>query len=470
MEGTTSSWASRRKAVYFWSIVLSATLISFLILWKYWYSAPTCFDGFQNGDEIGIDCGGSCSLVCSLGALPPVLRSDPRVFKVVDNVYSVLAFVENHNLNFQAPYLPYKFKIYDPESKLLYEREGATLLPKNQTISIFEGNLLISKGNPKRAEIEFGQNIRWTKDLNKDLEIEIESSPLLLETKSPRIEATVENKSIENIKNIELVAVVFDGRDNAIAASRTFIESLKKNTTAPIFFTWPQPFALGEVACEKPSDIVLAIDRSGSMASLGKDPPEPLTSVKTAAEAFVSELKESDSAGLLSFATEASNPPDTTLTNNFIALKTDILGLKIKEGNTQYTNIADAVFKSFDLLALKNNSEGSSQKIIILLTDGVATRPADPKGSRTEAEEIAYAESAAISAAALAKQNRVAIYTIGLGKDIHQDFLRTISSSPDSYFQAPSTSTLRDIYSKISSSICKEVPARIEITYKILSI
>ncbi|MEK9185206.1 MAG: hypothetical protein AAB863_00365 [Patescibacteria group bacterium] len=50
-----STWASRRKAVYFWSVVLTLTAVSFGIFWKYWYKAPTCFDGLQNGDETGID-------------------------------------------------------------------------------------------------------------------------------------------------------------------------------------------------------------------------------------------------------------------------------------------------------------------------------------------------------------------------------------------------------------------------------
>src|SRR3989344_5366408 len=156
-----SNWASRRKAVYFWSAVLLLTAVSFLIFWKYWYQTPTCFDGLQNGDENGIDCGGSCELVCSMQAQAPVQRSDPRVFKVMDNIYSVLTYVENHNVNFEAPSVPYKFKIYDDKNKLLYEREGVTIFPKNKTVAIFEGNMLIPSGVPKKAEIELPKSISW---------------------------------------------------------------------------------------------------------------------------------------------------------------------------------------------------------------------------------------------------------------------------------------------------------------------
>lgn len=461
-----SSWASRRKAVYFWTVVLTLTAVSFSIFWKFWYRAPNCSDGLQNGDETGIDCGGSCSLVCSALTQSPISRSDPRVFKVMDNIYSVLAFVENHNLDFEAPYVPYKFKIYDEKNKLIYEREGVTIFAKNRTVAIFEGNMLITRGIPKRAEIELPQSIHWLKILRNEPEIEIQSSAILKQDSSPRIEAVISNKSIEDLKNIELVAVVFDGRDNAIAASRTFINRLDKNQKSDIFFTWPKPFDLSVAACEKPSDIVIAIDRSGSMASISKNPPEPLSSVKSAAENFVSELKEGDSAGLLSFATEASDPPDASLTSDFASLKASIINLQIKEDGTQYTNIADAISKSSDLLFAKDDGV-KNQKIIVLLTDGAATRPSNPDGSKTEDEEIKFAEEAAQRTANLAKQNGVLIYAIGLGKNIRENFLKKIATTPENFLKAPSTSTLKDVYSKISSSICKELPARIEITYKI---
>ncbi len=444
------------------------TAVSFSIFWEFWYRAPTCSDGLKNGDETGIDCGGSCSLVCSMQAQAPILRSDPRVFKVMDNIYSVLSFVENHNVNFKAPYVPYKFKVYDEKNVLLYEREGATVLPQNKTVAIFEGNMLIVGGIPKRAEIELSPKISWIRSAVDEPEIDIQSSSLLREGSYPRIAASVYNKSIQDLKNIELIAVIFDSRDNAVAASRTFINRLLKNEKADVFFTWPKPFDLGIKACSQPSDVILAIDRSGSMASISKNPPEPLSSVKAAAGNFVRGLKEGDRAGLVSFATVADSLTATPITKDFNSLELAIEAIAINKDGTQYTNIADAINKSFNALLL--SSLERSQKIIVLLTDGIATRPENPKGSKTEAEAVSYAEKAALEAANLAKQNGTIIYTIGLGKDIHQEFLRKIATSPSNYLEAPATNTLRDVYSKISTSICKELPARIEITYKILEV
>jgi len=54
-----------------------------------------------------------------------------------------------------------------------------------------------------------------------------------------------------------------------------------------------------------------------------------------------------------------------------------------------------------------------------------------------------------------------------LGDKINESFLKTIASQKENYFFAPMALDLKTIYKNISSDICKEMPARIEITYKI---
>lgn len=460
-----SAWASKRKAIYLGGTVIALTAFSFLIFWKFWYQTPTCFDGLNNGDETGVDCGGSCVRVCSDAAVKPIVRFDPRIFKVSGNLYSVLALVENYNIDSWAPYAPYRFQIYDDKGLVIYERFGTTTLPRGETSAVFEGNIVIEGAEPKRVSFDLNQKISWQKTSAEKVEIKITNSPLLRQESAPRIEAEVQNESIEDIRNLELVAVIFDAKDNAVAASRTFIDLLKKGERANVFFTWPKPFDLGERICEKPSDTVLSLDRSGSMASLGKNPPEPLSSVKEAAANFVALLREGDYAGVVSFATDAK--VETELNSDLLSVKNIVGSITIGDGSVQYTNIAEAISRSLAVLS-STTSNQLVGKNLILLTDGVATRPANPAGSKSEEEEIEYAENEAAKVAAVAKEQGVVIYTIGLGKDIHQNFLEKIASTPGDFFLAPATSTLEGIYKKISSSICKELPARVEIKYKIL--
>lgn len=461
-----SPWASRRKTIYLAVIVLMLSSISFAIFWKYWYSTPTCFDNVKNGDEAGIDCGGSCALICSDEAIKPIVRWDPRLFEVSPGVWSTLVYVENQNTNADAIYLPYTFTLYDESSNVLEERKGATILPKAKVVGIFEGSILIENGvRPRRAVFEIGNGIVWKKNEEVGEKLKITHSSILRLDTAPRVEANIKNNTIEKVKNIELVAAIFDGADNVIAASRTFIEELDKDKSADVFFTWPKTFELGSKACEKPGDVMLLLDRSGSMASLGANPPEPLSEAKEAAKSFVDQLSTIDKIGFVSFASNAKNPIDLTLSSDINLAKQIIGEVSIEASSTQYTNIYEALNSAWQEL-ISARSQTDSSKVIVLLTDGVANNPRDPQG-RTEADDIKYAEDLALKEAVNIKRDGIIIYTIGLGEKINESFLKSIASESDNYFFAPTTNTLETIYKNISVDICKEVPARIEVTYKI---
>lgn len=461
-----SPWASRRKTFILAGVVLALSAVSFLIFWHVWYEAPNCFDGLKNGDETGVDCGGSCTRVCGGEIIKPIIRWDPRLFQISPGVWSVLVYVENPNINIDAVYVPYSFTIHDTDNRILEEKRGATILPKNQTVGIFEGPISIAdEYNPKRVFFTLGENITWKRNEKEKEKITISHTPLLREDTAPRVEAMVRNEEIEEIKNIELVIAIFDGSDNAVASSRTFVESLQSNASENILFTWPKPFDLGTKACEKPSDIMLLLDRSGSMASVSQNPPQPFSAVKEAAISFIEQLGGKDQIGVVSFAGAANAPIDFTLSADFDSAKEVVGSIAIGRDGVQYTNIYDALRAAREELLSARAGEKSS-KIIVLLTDGVANNPRDPSG-RTEADDIKYAENAATHEAANAKQDGIGIYTIGLGNGVNSSFLKAMASGTENYFFAPSAADLEKIYQEISSDICKEVPARIEITYRI---
>jgi Mg-chelatase subunit ChlD len=222
---------------------------------------------------------------------------------------------------------------------------------------------------------------------------------------------------------------------------------------------------LGSKVCEKPSDVMLLLDRSGSMASLSQNPPQPLSDAKSAASSFAGQLSLRDKIGVVSFATTAKEPIDLSLTNDINLAQKAIESVAIEASSTQYTNIYEALHSAWQELVSARSTEKSS-KIIILLTDGVTNNPRDPQG-RTEADDIKYAEELALKESTNIKRDNLIIYTIGLGDKINETFLKTVASTVGNYFFAPTADDLGGIYKNISSDICKEMPARIEITYKI---
>ena len=453
-----SIWSTKRKLAYL-SITLGTVFVFLAVpLFFIFYKQPTCFDSKKNGDETGVDCGGSCRLICASDALDPVVRWS-RALKVTDNVYNAVAYIENPNVSSTIRDVSYIFRLYDKDNNLISERKGHTFVPKGKTFAIFEGGIQINGQVPTVTRFEFTSPLIWQKDISEEPEIFVRDKTLTQVDTAPRLNAFLENRSVGTISDIEVVAIIYDEDDNAIAVSRTFVDSLAEKL-APLNFTWPLPFAAKLGKCEAPVDVAIVIDRSGSMENFGKNPPQPLTDVKNAALAFVGELHQKDQAAIISFANEASTPIDLRLTSTVPTVKSVIQNISVHIDGLQNTNIADAL-RSASAELSSSRHQDKSNGVIVLLTDGVANRP-------TKTADKEYPENFAAAVASTTKGVGIQIYTIGLGKDVNTNFLQEIASAPDHYFPAPSADELSGIYKNIATAICRKGPAVIEIIPRII--
>lgn len=245
-------WSTRRKIIYLSAAIGILLIFVAVPVFYFLYQAPTCFDGKKNGNETGIDCGGSCQILCSFEGLDPIVLWS-RAFKVVGDssdggVYSAVAYIQNPNINTDA-LAAYVFKLYDSNNILIGARENATIIPKNKVLAIFEPNIDAQFKIPARVTFEFTQKPVWRKNLQISPELVVTQKILSGETNSPRIDATIENKSTESVERIEIVAIVYDDNENAVAASRTFVDKLDKDQSARVAFTWPLPFPVTQKIC-----------------------------------------------------------------------------------------------------------------------------------------------------------------------------------------------------------------------------
>lgn len=146
-----NSWRSRRKNIFITIILLF--IISFLIYKSYPYlnPAPTCFDGIQNGDELGMDCGGTCSLVC-LGDILPIEVKLARAVKSEEGLYDLVAIIQNKNSEKSTANgrFDYVFSIYDKAGAIIKSINASSSLLVGQTFPIILQNIpidLSSSGN-----------------------------------------------------------------------------------------------------------------------------------------------------------------------------------------------------------------------------------------------------------------------------------------------------------------------------------
>ncbi|MCB9009957.1 MAG: VWA domain-containing protein [Ardenticatenaceae bacterium] len=180
------------------------------------------------------------------------------------------------------------------------------------------------------------------------------------------------------------------------------------------------------------SDIVLALDTSGSMAdSTEPGGPTKLAAATTAATEFLNLLTlPGDQAGIVTFSGTAvlQHPLSSDKASLIAALPGSSGGA---------TRIDLALAEAQKALTGVRHLPDNSQ-VLILLTDG--------QPSETDA-------AAVLAQAAATKAAGIKIYTIGLGSDVNGSLLQAIATSAGQYYPAPSTSDLNQIYQEIAGSL-----------------
>lgn len=173
------------------------------------------------------------------------------------------------------------------------------------------------------------------------------------------------------------------------------------------------------------SDIVLTIDRSGSMSG------SKIIAAKSAATLFVDQMTGGDAIGVVSFNSSASvNYPlaiiDPTSPDDVKdAAQVAIAGISSSGG----TDIAEALQLSASVL---DNGRPEAPPVMILLSDGLSSW-------------------SPIDAVLNDIQDRIRVFTIGLGSDVDEEIMQQIAQrTGGTYYFSPSELELAAIYSQIS--------------------
>lgn len=188
---------------------------------------------------------------------------------------------------------------------------------------------------------------------------------------------------------------------------------------------------------ENPTDIVLVLDRSGSMAG------EAMDNLKKGANAFIdiivkatggtNEIENGSRIGIVSFADSAVQ--NTGLITSAVDLKNAVNALTA--GGS--TNHADAFEKA---AALLNSQANGNAKVMVMFTDGRTTAGADPS-----------------AAAQAAKAQGIVIYCIGLsgedGVDPAALYLWATPPATKHVLITPNAEDLEDLFETLAENISK---------------
>ena len=229
------SWSFRRKALYY-AVAFVVAAIVILAVWKVFFThTPTCFDGVQNGTELGVDCGGTCALLCADTAqTPKVLWA--RSFETASSTYTAAAYVENLNQGAGARGVQYSFQLFDADNVLVIEKDGTTDLPPVNDIPIIEPNIDVGNRTVARTLFSFSVLPAWSKITTQQ---QLSLVQQILNPDGSALSATLQNDSVQAVSRVTVAAILFDSQGVARAASKTVVAPLAGKSSKPVYFTWP---------------------------------------------------------------------------------------------------------------------------------------------------------------------------------------------------------------------------------------
>lgn len=235
------SWGTRRRNKIVFFTFFFFAVIGVIIGVTVFYKEPTCFDGLQNGSETGVDCGGTCELLCSDNTFAPLVHWT-RFFYVSKGFYNAIAYVENRNPSARADNLSYVFRMYDKDNVLLHEQFGQIDLKPRQIIPIIETGFQTGEKIPTYITFDFTEDIYWQKSKKRESVITIKDEAMRFDDGFEKITAEAYNNSLEDIKDISFIVIVYDLMGNAIASSSTYFDKISGNQTVNLNFSWPSRF------------------------------------------------------------------------------------------------------------------------------------------------------------------------------------------------------------------------------------
>ncbi len=211
---------------------------------------PACTDHLQNQDELGVDCGGPCVLVCESETSPLVILW-ARTFHTRGGLYDVAAFIENPN-PFGLLGLPYHFRIYDTDLVPVKDVNGSTYLNPHERALVIVPNVNFGFRTPKNPPtLEFVGEPKWQRlTPTRTPTLTITNKRVETGDDGVTLRATLLNESIFAVDDVELDAVLLNASSTALDVSSTFVKHMESNTSQEVTFTWP----------EIPADVVASAD------------------------------------------------------------------------------------------------------------------------------------------------------------------------------------------------------------------
>ena len=233
-----ASWSRRRRLLY--TIVILIILVAGVGVpaFYFFYKPATCFDKIMNGNEEGIDCGGSCVRLCPSAFIPPQIAWT-RFEEIAPGLYNLAAYVVNQNTDGEAMNVPYHIALYDNKGILITDELGSLTLPPHRNTLAFQSALPVGKRVPAKALFELTGIPDWHKRSDPLASLSVVNKDYVEDSTSASLTVTLKNTSLKALPRMTVYAVLYDASNNTLGFSKTIIDGIAPQSTAVAPFTWP---------------------------------------------------------------------------------------------------------------------------------------------------------------------------------------------------------------------------------------
>jgi len=202
---------------------------------------PTCFDGKKNGEEEGIDCGGSC-IPCGIKYAAP-LKTDPnqtQLLPISATESEVVVKIQNNNDQYGAKF-GYQINLINRLGDKVGQISGNSFISPQSTKYLVETKMNFKSSDISRLEVLF-INTEWFKSdkTASDLfEIYDKKTRLLEATESGYLEISgkLVNKTSHNFPSLNLFFVLYSKTGRLLHVAKTEISNIKANDTRPFAYS-----------------------------------------------------------------------------------------------------------------------------------------------------------------------------------------------------------------------------------------
>lgn len=202
---------------------------------------PTCFDGIQNQEEDGVDCGTVCGVLCG-AALEPLIVGEPQMFDAGEAI-DVLVQLQNDNTVYGAARIDYRLAVLDTAGNEQTSRRGATYVNPLETrylVMTFPG--ITPRGTGLRFEYD-PQKVQWFQGRLPETQV-IDFSVMnealtVSEDGQASYTADVRNDSTFDFEEVDVTVLLFDASGQQVAVGATVVRTLAAGQVRAFTVVWP---------------------------------------------------------------------------------------------------------------------------------------------------------------------------------------------------------------------------------------